>query len=361
MGIDAAAAGRTLFFCGSLIASTIVWLFGLTYLGHAYGVVSSSSAVGTDKVDWPDDPPTDRARAAVNIVYFLTLSLVPVGFLMKLALFALLPGEPWWRFAIGATIGVWLIFPLCVISSLTAASQWAPLHLSLVATLMRRPTAVVVFYLLSLAVVGIPAALICLTLTKLPVVIIPAAALGGAGLLIHARLVGRLTWLLNRAVPKEKSKPPAKRKRRARPGLETSDPWEPKEQTEAPAPRKAGDDDEEGTYGLASSVAPVDTTPKYKQPFERTEGTYDVKEVPPEELETEKAVREMALPTPEQVAMHIRQPREPGPKPKLALFVGVFEFPWYPTNVQNWIIFSGILLAMLAMVYLSISLYPLSS
>jgi hypothetical protein len=151
-------------------------------------------------------------------------------------------------------------------------------------------------------------------------------------LLIHARLVGRLAWLLHRldqrpgkaAKPAKRKAPGPAGKKRPRPrrGVSVSDPWaipetEPEEPQTGPVYRVAEGPAEQGPAPLLDDPDPYTV---------RHEPAAPPGQAPPHRtaLEENKVQREVELRT-------RREPEVP-PSP---LFSGTYSFPLYATNHRN--------------------------
>jgi hypothetical protein len=181
------------------------------------------------------------------------------------------------------------------------------------------------------------------------------AALGAALLLIYARLLGRLAWLIHRLNP-PRPKPawtrkkvseakavaaPAerrKRKKRKKPkpprptdgyGLAEDD--EPPAAPE-PAPkreRRPWEDEPAQPYGLA------DEEPPSRPPAETPLDGYNAIGVEPPSPDDPKAPPEEFHLSP--LEKMLRERASPDPPPAWPLFSGVYLFPWYGTSLGYWL------------------------
>jgi hypothetical protein len=158
-----------------------------------------------------------------------------------------------------------------------------------------------------------------------------AAVLGTAVLLIHARLLGRLGWLIGRHEQTPvKAKKRAKKRRRV--PVQSHDPWAVPEEDDEPIEAEADADEEPVPFKMTEEVK---QEPKRRKPSyeEDVPDPYTVADQPePEqqrvtklEMEKDQIEREVKL----------RQREEPAP-PRSLFFAGVWEFPLYPSTHRAW-------------------------
>src|SRR5437660_632300 len=112
------AAGILIFFFSVLIAEILVSLIVLSYAAHCFLVVLVHTAAGDDHIQWPDDPLADWFLRVWHFLWLLAVWLVPAFFLMKI----FHPRPP--VFVAGVVALLWLVFPVTLLSSFTALSQW---------------------------------------------------------------------------------------------------------------------------------------------------------------------------------------------------------------------------------------------
>src|SRR5262249_19702202 len=103
---------------------------------------------------------------------------------------------------------LWLFFPISVLSAMSAQSKWVLLRWTIVRDVLRVPVAGAVLYLVSglmlLTLIGLSALSLADSLFWLPIILGPLAAFC---LLVYARLIGRLGWLMGRLRPRKKKIP----------------------------------------------------------------------------------------------------------------------------------------------------------
>ncbi len=268
--------------------------------------------------------------------------------------------------------GLWLFFPIGLMSSLSAQSRWMPFRWTIFVCFLRIAPAALGFYfvtalVLSAAVVPWYFALFGGRGILLPV----AAVVSGAMLLIYARLLGRLAWLIQRLPAKErtpakakaeKRPPPTKLrgKKKRKPRVDVQDPWTASEDelsdkkskrfpwAEQPPKVKPGyevpsAEDIEG-YGFAAEQPAAPRTPSEKPPPSSFAPS-------PEECEP-YAMRDAAEPPPPprepqsdlfdaEVRQRLAERTRVRPTlPPHPFFSGVYSFPLYSACVPNWIALS---------------------
>lgn len=87
------SAGNAILFVVSLVALTMVALYTFAFAAHCYLVVVQGTAVGLDRVDWPDEPIVDWLYQSLHLGGLLLLWLVPAGLLSRALSNAVLPGN----------------------------------------------------------------------------------------------------------------------------------------------------------------------------------------------------------------------------------------------------------------------------
>jgi hypothetical protein len=387
--------GNVMLFLFMLAGSVLVGALVLAYAARCVVVVVEGTAAGHDRVVWPDEPLADWVLGAIRLGALVVLWLAPAGFLSHALRHDFKPDDPGLRFLLLAVPGLWLIFPVGVLSALSSTSGWAPVRLTILAQLLRLFPATLGFYALSLLVLAVPTVLWYVTLFTAAAYVLPLAAVGtAAALLIYARLLGRLAWLIHQLKPlptrpgkrlpaAKASQKPARRSSRRWPAP-TEDPWAVPEDESDPEPeppparRPKGviprSPDEVEGYGLAADQ-PAEPAPeeKHPEPPRRPRGPiprspdevegYGVAAEEPAALpsggphptfrEDREAISSAPRPAPE------KQSREKGeeefgrelaqyeerllargptePIPSLPLFSGVYTFPWYQSSLGPWV------------------------
>jgi hypothetical protein len=317
------ASGGPILFVVILAAWAVVSVYLLVIAAHAYTVIVQGTAAGIDRVEWPDEPIFDWI---VTAAYFLGLSaliLTPAGILGRALADKLFPGDRALRFAVLAVPLVWLFFPVGLLSSMSGASRWAVLSPRIVMGLLRIAPTVFVFYVVTGILLACVGGLGYLGLFSPRWYVLPLSVLAMAALwMIHARLVGRLAWLIqqeSKVIPKPKRGEQRPRKKRVRtPAAE--DPWAVPDEEEAPPARSGA-----MGYAVVEKEEPVPVRPNYLDPPPDPYGVSDPLDEPepvPHPTPTVSADR-----LEREVALRRREP--PNPPPASPLWSGVYEFPLY--------------------------------
>jgi hypothetical protein len=337
---DVAALGRTMIFMFATAAQVVVGLYVGGYAAHCFLVVLDGTAAGNDEVVWPDEPFLDWLWKLFYLAWLVGFWLVPAWLLAGVAgpaLAAHFPGLSLGQLLVGV---VWLLFPVGLFSSLSANSLWVVFRPEVLRRFAHHLPAVLVVYVMTGALVVGWGWLAHLALER-SLLLLPVAAFAGAAvLLIDARLLGRLSWLLSYRTPERRRRRKAKQEPPAAKPVAVVDPWElppeakrPKkkkprgaktkrpagytlmpDESSAPPPAAAAKDDAEPL--AMQPLPPDDTAPTDAGP----------KEHPLAHL-AEVSEFEAKLAGP---------PEEPEP-PAHPLWSGVYQFPWYPRTLGAWL------------------------
>jgi hypothetical protein len=238
---------------------------------------------------------------------------------------------------IGAVL-VWLMFPISLLSSLSGSSRLFLLRGAVLRQLMRIPGALAALYVMSALLFAGWLALVYCAMVQRWWAALPFAAIAGPiVLLVYARLLGRISWILGELRPiKKKSSDTVA----PVPGVEirASDPWavplrkrkkKKKKNAEKAAPAVAS---EEG-YGFADEPA---TPPRTDIPLDGYPAvgaeTFHVQAPPetPKDEGSDLLGRSISLGDKEEEIL--ATPSKPTPPPARPLVDGVYSFPWYASN-----------------------------
>jgi hypothetical protein len=330
-------AGNVILFVLSLAGWAIVASFTFAYAAHCYLVVTQATAAGLDRVEWGDEPIIDWLYEALYVGFVVLLWVMPAGLLWRGLRNDFLPDDPGLRFLLLAVPGLWLLFPVGLLSSLSSSSRWIPVSPRVVARLLRIFPSLVLFYLLTGLLFAAASTCTYVGVFTPGWYVLPLAAVAGSAvLLVHARLLGRLAWLMGqlRDKPRPEKKAVMARNRRskaARPrrGTTAHDPWAVHEEEPYDEPPPAAGysvvEVEEKPAPLPSYVEPV------PDPYALTENANEPAPAPQEApfLEREKAQIEREV--------KLRERTPPNPPPALPLFSGVFTFPGYQDSLKAWL------------------------
>ncbi|HEY7425081.1 MAG TPA: hypothetical protein VH682_12695, partial [Gemmataceae bacterium] len=210
------AAGPAILFMILFAATIIVGVFVLAYAARCVLVVVEETALGQDNTTWPSEPYLDWLGHAVLFVELLGIWIAPAALTARLLRHVWLPDEGALRVLLLAGPGLWLFFPIGLLSSLSAQSRWTPFRWAIFRSFLRIAPAALIFYFLTAVLLSGATALWYLALFGGRGVLLPVtAAVGAAVLFIYARLLGRVAWLIRRLPSTERA--PAKAKIATRP------------------------------------------------------------------------------------------------------------------------------------------------
>lgn len=319
------AAGGAFIFVSLLGLSMIVGGAVVAYAAHCFFTVVQDTAAGNEEVSWPGDLFLDWIRSAVVVIGLLAVSLAPAGFLARGLGAVWLPGQPGLRFFLMAVLSLWSVFPVVLLSIMSARSPWMLFKPAVIVQLVRLGPAALIFFLMSGLVGGICAGLAYLYLWLGQAWLLPVIAIVFSGsLLIYGRLLGRLAWLISRIhLPKDMPKRAAINSKRRQRKPSVSDPWAvPEERTfdpEVELPVEGYEVAEEGAvFEEAKSNEPMRERPT---PYELS----DEKPTPPPP--TTATVSEWTI------QRHLAERTRSKYIPPRPFMTGVYSFPLYATNL----------------------------
>src|SRR5581483_9069542 len=180
-----------------IVLLLVTGLFGiglLLYAAHVFVTVAQQTAGGLDEITWPKDPWFDWISKALQLVWLVALWAVPLGAVLR----AIGPQAPAMSAAVYAGVpaaAFWLLFPITLLSSFSAASPLVPLRAEVLGRMARCPGGTFCFYLLTAPVCAAGGAALYATVAYRLWYPLPALAVV---LLVYARLVGRYSRLLAR-------------------------------------------------------------------------------------------------------------------------------------------------------------------
>lgn len=214
-------AGTVILFMLSLTGTAVVGLYLAGYVSHHYLVVVEETASGIDQVKPPDEPFLDWLWKLLFFVWLVAFWVVPAA-LAAGAVAPALVGDPGGFLALALGV-LWLVLPLSLLSCLSGRTMFTVLHAGFLRRVVKQPGALVVFYLttgLLLAGVGALAYLAYFADRGAALAALPPY--WAAAVLIHARLVGRIGWLVGHRTSER-----ARKKKKLKPvRREVHDPWE---------------------------------------------------------------------------------------------------------------------------------------
>jgi hypothetical protein len=229
-----AQAGQAILFIFALVGVAIVACYTLGYAGVSLLNVMQETAAGAEELAWPDEPLPDKAGRAFYFGTLLVVVLIPVGILTRALREDLFPDDRALRFLVLALPGLWLLLPIALLSSLSAANRWLVFRPVILARLLRLFPSTVAFYLTSAGLAALTGFAWYKALSSdyglyvLPV----AAVLSGWLWLLYSRLLGRLAFLIGQLGPlaagseREEAPTPIDRPRkRKKTPTSSRDPW----------------------------------------------------------------------------------------------------------------------------------------
>jgi hypothetical protein len=337
--------GQAMMFMCLMVAQCLLGVVLLAYGARCFQVIVEETAAGIDEVAWPDEPYLDWLARAVHLFWLVAVWLVPVGFLLRILARAN-PDMPVATLVLPPVIVFWLMFPLGVLSSMSANSRWVVLRPALLLGLAHIPLSLLAFYVITAALLVGCTAVVWHALETLSLLWMAVGAFAvSTTFLIYGRLLGRIAWLLGSLEP-ARTKPA--RTASARPpvrGVEVTDPWsdprmkgkrKKKKKKRAPA-TPAPSQPAEG-YGIAAEE-PAAPPPAAPPPA-----------APP--LDGYTPVGRDAAAVDDEPAAEGDRPRRsrigaaPPTPPRLPLISGVYTFPWYANCLPAWIVVAALLFIM---------------
>lgn len=189
-----------------LLACLFIALFVGSYAASCFMAAVQDTAAGNDSVRWSDDSIMDRFFKFYYLVWLTSCAALPMG-LAWIIRHDIQQGA-------GGIVLVLLtlcLFPVLLLSSLSAHSFWIILERNLLGRLLRHPGAWVLlfFYPAGLGLLNawlIYASVIGIEMSMAPV----AGVVIGGSILMYGRMIGRAGWLMTKPVkraPKADQKP----------------------------------------------------------------------------------------------------------------------------------------------------------
>jgi hypothetical protein len=340
---------RALITFGLIISLMIAGLYLLFYVMRCFLVVVQGTAAGADSFPWPEETIIDWVGQSVGLVGLVLIWLIPVGITSQILRDTWLVDDPATRVLLMALPVLWIFFPVGALSSLSSLSPWVFFR-PVIASRMLRMFPSLLFFYLSTGLVGLlgVGSFYQATIGGKPQLLLLAVPLCATMVLVYARLLGRLGWMIRQFGPlpvtKARKRATKKKPQQLRKKIKVKDPWSaPVEEPEPPPPKRelkpwqnVGDDI---PYELADSKKPPrqeeeKRPPKRIRPLDEEEldalKGFGVAEPLPPPLEKRE---------PEELAPAYRArplPRKPEPKIAWPLLKGVYDFPWYASNLSAW-------------------------
>jgi hypothetical protein len=317
------------------------------YAANCFLIAVEQTAAGIDETTWPDEPLVDWLGKVLFLFWMVAFWLVPTGFLLRFTKDAFLPGEPVLRFLLPSAFLLWLLFPISLLSALSAQSRLVFFRPAILGGLLRCFPSVVFFYAVTLVLLGVTAAALALGLRNGGMVMGPVAAFVTATtLLIYGRLLGRVAWLLNQlepteAPPEDKPAPKKKKKPQQIEGFEATDPWAVPERKRKKRKRTKVEKPPSlpvGGYGLSAEEPPP---PPKEPPLDGSLPVGRDAAFGEEALAEEEAALAEDLDPDSRLAKRLARRHDQPEPPAHPMFSGVFTFPWYSSMLKHWVVLGG--------------------
>lgn len=325
------ALGPAIIFVCSMVGAVIVGVYTLAFSASALLIVVEGTAAGNDEVPWSKEPWSDIIHRAVYLACLLGLWMIPAGFLWNGLREVWLPDNRALRLLLIALPGLWLFFPLGLLSSLRSVSGWGFLRLDMLRDMARVLPATLMLYGVSALLAVLLGVLWYYTLRISGMLLFLTAPVTAFCWLIYARLLGRLALKIGCLRPTKKEKKIRQKQRdQDREELEKLGPVRPATATEAAQElepvkqaRPAWLDPEPDPYTLSDEPLP-------ERPTEVPLDGYDPPEA--EDLEPpepgldgfERSRREMA-----QRDRRLKRRKKAPKLPERPMIEGILTFPFY--------------------------------
>jgi hypothetical protein len=185
---------------GYLIPPTIAILAILVLVVGAmtasrFLAVFEQTAAGNHDVHWPDESIGERFLKFVYLLWLTGAATLPSALLCYVLAGVVTPG--WFLVLLGLVPA--LVFPILLLSSQAARKTTTLLDRNVLRRLAVRPGALWTFYLQSSFVLGISVLLGMWTIVDQLAWLVPVAAVvWSAALMVYARMLGRLAWVITR-------------------------------------------------------------------------------------------------------------------------------------------------------------------
>jgi len=353
--------GEAIIYMITMVAQIGVGIVVGSYLAHHFLVIVELTAAGHDRMTWPKEPYKDWLWKPPYLAWLIAFWLAPAGITLKFVKMPFLADSKWLQFIALALPGLWLFFPITLLSSFSATSRLIIFRPAIVRGLLQFPGKLLGFYLITAALLGVCGASYLWAGASKNFWMMPlSAGIVSAGILIYARLLGRLGWMLQqikgRALDRPRRKPsrPSGKKRRLTGDLdqyEDRGPWKmpqpgAEEVVKPVVSPWYGQLDSYGFDDYDPEAKKLEEIKKSKVPFDGPAEPYVLsKEEPPpvpaRTGESPHADARADLTKPSEYEMRLAA-HDPEPDPPKILFVsGVFNFPWYTDCLPIWLFVAG--------------------
>jgi hypothetical protein len=347
----AGAMANAMVFVCLMVLTLLVAAALFMYAAYIFLVLVQETAAGVDKVRWPNEPLYDKLPRAGYMACMLFICLAPAGLLVRMNRNEALAESSLLVFFISATLLLWLIFPILLLSSLSAESPWIVFRATVLRFFLRRAGAAIAFYFVSALLLAAAAVPLYLAFERDSwLFTILGAFMAAVVFLIYGRLLGRMAYLFD-MTPTRRRTPKPETPRRPKKIVNAADPWAVPEEAHRPRKKKGKRAPVEGY-----AIAPEGTVPaeekKPQKPVRRVKG-YAIRDEPlppqpnevpmdgylPVGFEARPRGSESVPVTTEELGRRMTE-RQEDPPPAHPLISGVYSFPWYSETLPVWVLLS---------------------
>src|SRR5262249_35842736 len=194
----ASAASPILFFIISIVQALLSFLV-LSYAGYSFLTVFVNTSAGTDEVIWPKDPFQDWIWKSWYLVWLSAVWAIPAWLLANVV------DPPLWVFGLIVGGFLWFMFPIGLLSSLSAPSRWIVLRPVILGMFAKNILSAITFYTLSALLLAACGVLSYYAILG-PFYFVPFAAFAVVcSLLIYSRVLGRIGWVFGQQMGDEEA------------------------------------------------------------------------------------------------------------------------------------------------------------
>jgi hypothetical protein len=339
------ATGTSLLFFAALILQVLLGLAVFSYAAHSFLTIVVDTAAGTDQIRWPAEPFTDWLWKPWYLAWLVAFWMAPLGLVLALFKFTAM------QIALLGLILFWIVFPVGLLSSLSATSRWMVFRPVIVWCMLRYFGTTLVFFVATELLLAAWGATVYYTWRHFDwMLLMPLTALVAAAVLfLYGRLAGRLAWVINQrklgkqeelegiAAEAEVQDPwgaPANVVRdgeESQPRANVEDPWAVPPQEEDPDYWKKGlplEVQMAGRYDIQTKEPPPAPAPKPQKTKTRKPAVYAAQPVSAEKPERAPVVHEVSK---KELDLIERKPE--APPPAWPMFSGVYTFLGYPATI----------------------------
>jgi hypothetical protein len=198
------AAGGVMMFFLLMVGMVIIGAYVFAYAAHILLSVIESTSTGFEEVAWPDEPYVDWLWKGAYVFWLVALWLVPLLFVGQALSRTQTSAVAAAQFVYVTAALFWLLFPISLLSSMSASSRWIVFSPAVLPRLAKRSGSLFIFYALTGPLLAGVAFVVWWASRGADIISAPVAAFAvAAGLLIYGRLFGRLALLVRHTSDRE--------------------------------------------------------------------------------------------------------------------------------------------------------------